>query len=583
MAMRAREHHSEIVQRVPRLQIFFAACMVVIAGAFWVVQVVHGARYRELAENNSLRKRVIKAPRGLIFDRVKRSLVENVASYNLFLHPARSADLATSRAFAETVLGEFTEAMAERWERPRGVTLVAEDLSLAEVARFEAMALEHPEFEIDAGHLRLYRHGAQTAHLVGYLSEASEARIASESGALRRGDLVGVVGVEAAFDSELRGVDGERRVVVDHRGRVKREHSRLPAEAGAELPLEIDLSMQQKVARYLEDSVGAVVALDPKTGGVRTMVSSPSYDPNIFTRRLDREQWESIVKAPHDPMQNRTLQNTYSPGSVFKIVVAAAGLTEREITPQESIYCGGATRIYNHRFRCWKRQGHGNVRLREAIRDSCDVYFYHLGQRLGIERIARYARLFGFGEKTGLEIGGEKAGLVPGEAWSLEARGTPWYPGETISVSIGQGPLLVTPVQIASMMAIVANGGVKVKPRLVEGDAVSERTSLDPEALAIIRDALSAVVNDGGTGAAARMKTFEVAGKTATVQVVEQVTWIDSEDLPYERRDHAWFASFAPVDDPQLVVVVFVEHGGHGSSAAAPLAKLMYETYFDAS
>ncbi len=581
--MRARQHHSEIVKRVPGLQFVFVVGVVILAAAYWVVQVVNGQDYRELALNNSLRMHTIEAPRGLIFERGRRPLVENVASYNLLLHAGRSGDLAASRAFAESILGEMSEATENRWERPRGVILVAEDLSLAEVARFEVMSLEHPEFEIDVGHLRLYRHGAQTAHVVGYLGEASEARLASSNGELRQGDLIGVVGAEAAFDKALRGSDGERRVVVDHRGRVKREHSRTLAEPGEELLLEIDLGMQQAVARFLEDSVGAVVALDPKTGGILTMVSSPSYDPNIFTRRLASERWQAIVKAPHDPLQNRTVQNTYSPGSVFKIVVAAAGLTERETTPGESIYCSGSTKLYNNQFRCWKRGGHGRVRLREAIRDSCDVYFYHLGQRLGIDRIARYARMFGLGSLTNLEIGGEKAGLVPDEAWSLAARNTPWYPGETISVAIGQGPLLVTPVQIASMMAIVANGGTRVTPRLVSGEVESAPTGLDPDALALIREALSAVVNDRGTGYAARMPGLEVAGKTATVQVVEQVTWIDSEDLPYERRDHAWFASFAPADDPQLVVVVFVEHGGHGSQAAAPLARLIYETYFKAS
>jgi penicillin-binding protein 2 len=392
-----------------------------------------------------------------------------------------------------------------------------------------------------------------------------------------------MVGIEEAFDDALRGTRGERRVVVDYRGRVKREQSRLSAQPGQDLALELDLRVQQAVARYLEGSVGAVVVLDPRTGAVLAMVSSPSYDPNIFTRRLAVEQWEQIVKAPHDPLQNRTLQNTYSPGSVFKIVVATAGLSEGVITPEQEVQCNGSTRLYNHQFRCWKRAGHGRVNLYKAIRDSCDVYFYHLGQRLGIDRIAYYARLFGLGKPTGVEIRGEKAGLVPDEAWSLKARKTPWYSGETISVAIGQGPLLVTPMQIASVMAVVANGGTRVRPRLVVGEVHREATGLDPAVLAVVREALAAVVNDGGTGAAARMPDLEVAGKTATVQVVEQVTWTDNKDLPYERRDHAWFASFAPADDPQLVVVVFVEHGGHGSSAAAPVAKLVYETYFEPS
>ena len=570
---KVREHHSEVVQRVPRLQLAFGGALLIIAAAYWVVQVAHGASYRELAINNSLRKKVIKAPRGLMYDGSQRPLVENVPRYNLILHPSRSRDLAASRAYVESILGPPTAAEAESWERPAGVRLVAEDLTLEEVARLEARSLEYPEFEIEVGHVRLYRHGAQTAHVVGYLSQASERRIAASDGELRAGDLVGVVGLEAAFDEALRGLDGERRVVVDHRGRVKREHSRLPATPGDVLRLELDLEIQQKVARYLEDRVGAVVALDPETGGIRAMVSSPSYDPNIFTRRLVPEQWEAIVRAPHDPLQNRTLQNAYSPGSVFKIVVGLAGLEENVITPETSVVCNGAARHYNHRFRCWKRQGHGRVKLREAMRDSCDVYFYALGKSLGIDRIAEYSRKLGFGRRTGVEIAGEKAGLVPDEAWSLASRKTPWYLGETISVSIGQGPLLVTPLQMATMMAAVANDGWLVKPRLVEGEVERSRVDIDPANLAIIRDSLSAVVNDGGTGTAARLESVEVAGKTATVQVIEQVTWIDSEDLPYEKRDHAWFASFAPVEDSRLVVVAFVEHGGHGSQAAAPLAR----------
>ena len=577
-----REHHSEIVRRVPRLQLFFGASLVIIGAAYWVVQVVHGAEYRELAVNNSLRKHVIEAPRGIIYDRSRNPLAENVASYNLILHPSRSRDLVASRAYFESILGAPPPAVAEAWSQATGARLVAEDLTLEEVARIEAHALEYPEFEIEVGHVRLYRQGAQTAHLVGYLSEASERRIAASEGRLSAGDLVGVVGLEAAFDGDLRGAKGERRVVVDHRGRVKREHSRLGARPGEDLQLEIDLRVQRAVARYLEDRVGAVVALDPRTGGVRAMVSSPSYDPNVFTRRLVPEQWEAIVKAPHDPLQNRTMQNVYSPGSVFKIVIALAGLAEREITTGTSVYCGGSVRHYNHRFRCWKRQGHGRVRLHEAMRESCDVYFYQVGKQLGIERIARYSRQIGLGTPTGIEIGGEKAGLVPDEAWSRRVRGTPWYLGETISVAIGQGPLLVTPLQIATMMATVANGGWHVTPHIVSGETERRPSGLDTEHLAIVRDALSAVVNEGGTGAPARVEGLEVAGKTATVQVIEQATWIGSEDLPYERRDHAWFASFAPVDDPQLVVVAFVEHGGHGSRAAAPVAKLVYETFFDA-
>ncbi|MDH3745163.1 MAG: penicillin-binding transpeptidase domain-containing protein, partial [Acidobacteriota bacterium] len=252
------------------------------------------------------------------------------------------------------------------------------------------------------------------------------------------------------------------------------------------------------------------------------------------------------------------------------------------------VFCGGSTRIYDRRFRCWKRRGHGSVNLHNAIRESCDVYFYHLGQKLGITRIAHYARLFGFGVPTRLDIAGEKPGLVPDLEWSQRVRGGPWYPGETISVAIGQGPLLATPLQIASMMATVASGGKRVIPRLEisnreTADRETETTILpiEPDVMKIVRDALRAVVNERGTGAAARIPGVDIAGKTGTAQVVEQKTWVSSEDLPFEMRDHAWFAAFGGFERPELVVVVFVEHGGKGSEEAAPLAKLLYEQYFE--
>ncbi len=259
-----------------------------------------------------------------------------------------------------------------------------------------------------------------------------------------------------------------------------------------------------------------------------------------------------------------------------------AGLSEGLIRPAETVFCGGATTIYNRRFRCWRRAGHGRVNLREAIKESCDVYFYHLGQKLGIERIADYARRFGLGAPTGLDIAGEKAGLVPDLEWSLRVRGERWYPGETISVAIGQGPLLVTPLQVATMMATVVNGGRRVVPRLTRGGEPPPPAAagIDPEVLARVREALRAVVEERATGAAARVPGLAVGGKTGTAQVVRQKTWVDSRDLPYEQRDHAWFASFASDGRRRLVAVVFVEHGGKGSTAAAPLAKLLYETYF---
>ena len=585
MATHVREHRDNLVQRLPLLQVALVVMLVLVGGSYWFVQVVHGDHYRTLAEENRLRNLPIEAPRGLIHDRHGRRLVENVPSYNLMLDPARADDTAESLRFAAGILDRPEADLRALLERPNRAApykpvLIAEDLSLAQVAHFNAVALEHPEFEIDVRHVRLYRHGPFTAHVLGYLREAAEAELAAPESPYSAGDLVGRSGIERRYDLYLRGEDGEQVVTVDSRGRLQAESGRRPARPGNRLDLTLDLELQQVAAVYFEDKVGSALVMDPDSGELLTLVSAPYYNPNVFARRLDREQWRQLIEAPNDPLQNRALQNSYPPGSVFKIVVATAGLSEGTVRPSETVFCNGATRIYNRRFRCWRRAGHGRVDLRDAIKESCDVYFYHLGQKLGIERIADYARRFGLGRRTGLDVGGEKTGLVPDPEWSLRVRGDRWYPGETISVAIGQGPLLVTPLQVATLMATVINGGRRVVPHLSHEQAMPATDSgLDPGPLAVVQEALRAVVEERATGAAARVAGLLVGGKTGTAQVVRQKTWVDSKDLPYEQRDHAWFASFASDGDRRLVVVVFVEHGGKGSTAAAPLAKLLYETY----
>ncbi len=583
--MEVREHREDLVRRLPGLRVAFLVVVCGIASFYWFVQVVHGSHYRERAENNRLRKASVRAARGLIFDREGRLLADNVPRYDLHLDRSRVRDLDGSLAFAATALDRPVEELRQVVERSRSgspfrALLLAEDLSLSQVARFSVEAFEHPEFEIEVGHVRLYRHGPLTAHVLGYLGEVTETELAEDE-TLDAGDLVGRRGLEKSNDEALRGQDGERVVVVDSRGRLRDEHGSRRAAPGRDLTLTLDLDLQQEAARYFADRVGAAVALDPRSGEILAYVSAPSYDPNLFARRLDRSQWRTIVDAANDPLQNRVVQNLFSPGSTFKIIVAAAGLTEGTVTTSDRYYCPGSTRIYNRRFRCWKPAGHGWVDLHDAIKFSCDVYFYHLGQKLGIETIARYARLFGLGTATGVDLLGERTGLVPDPDWSLRARKTKWYPGETISVAIGQGPLLVTPLQLASVMAVVANGGERVTPHLVRGSAQpAAPVEVDRVALEVVRRALWAVVNDRGTGAQASTPVVEVSGKTGTVQVVEQKTWTDSATLPFEKRDHAWFASYAPSDDPELVVVVFVEHGGKGSEQAAPLARILYEKHF---
>lgn len=562
--------------------------LAVVIGAYWYHQIIRAEHYERLAENNRLRVLRLDAPRGLIYDRSGRILVENTPTFRLMIDRSASSDLGASLAFAAGILGREERELRAALERHRGVArevpvLLAEDLELTQVARFEVSEPEHPEFEISTSRRRLYRHSFQTAHVVGYLGEPTPAEHDRDD-SLAAGDLVGRSGVELLRDRRLRGNHGERIVVVDSRGRLMGEDvQRADAEPGESVTLTIDLRLQQLAESLLADKAGAIVALDPRDGAVRAMVSSPSFDPNRFAGRLSQEDWDRIVHAPGKPLQNRAIQNTYPPGSVFKIVMAVAGLAEGLLRPEERVYCSGATRLYDRRWRCWQRRGHGFVDLRGALQHSCDTYFYRQGVKIGIEVIAAYARRLGLGGRTGVELPGESEGLVPDPEWSRDRRGYPWYPGETVSVAIGQGPLLTSPLQVAVMTAAVANGGFRVRPYLVAGGGEPpEPLGLDAEVIAFVAEALANVVANG-TGRSARTPVVAVAGKTGTAQVVAQETWIRSEDLPPDQADHAWFTSYAPVDAPELVVVVFVENGGRGSEAAAPLARELIEDHFGAA
>jgi penicillin-binding protein 2 len=586
-----REHRDDLVFRLKLMSRLVTGLLVLIAAGFWFVQLVQGDHYRELAENNRLRKLPIQAPRGLIYDRKGRLLVENIPSYNLMVDRSRSGKLGDALAFAAGVLGRPLPELQALMESYASIpdfkpVLLAENLSLGQVSRIGVAGLEFPEFEVEVQHLRLYRHREQTAHLLGYLGEATEKEIAAAEGLYEPGDLVGKKGIEQTYDRILRGTDGERAVVVDSRGRLLNEYGRREAKPGRNLTLAIDLDLQQEAARWLTgpEKVGAIVAMDPRNGEVLALVSAPAFNPNLFARRLQKKDWQALIEDPNHPLQNRAIQNTYSPGSTFKIVMATAGLTEGLVNERSATSCGGGASFYGRFFRCWRKGGHGTLNARGALKNSCDVYFYSLGQRMGIERIAQYARLLGIGSLTGIDIDGEKKGLVPDPEWALKVRGMKWYPGETISVSIGQGPVLMTPLQMAEMTAIVANGGYKVIPHLIKGAEMPEpeRVKLDEDAIRIVHEGLWAVVNEpGGTAYhRARVPGAEMAGKTGTVQVIAQSARTEARALPFKYRDHAWFTSFAPATNPEIVVSVFAEHGGSGSGVAAPIAQALHAKYF---
>ena len=591
--MRIRQHRKTLIARIGRINSGIQVVLLLITAAYWYVQIAEGANYRQMADENRLRKLSAEAPRGLIRDRHHRPLVENVPSYSLYIDRTRSEGDAGLR-FAAQVLDvpvQDLEAVLEthrRTPRFQPVRLAAQ-LTLTQVSQLEALKLELPELEIVVEHLRLYRHAGQTAHLLGYLGEIDESRLRSEGSDYRSGDQVGKKGVEEIYEATLRGQRGEHIVVVDSRGRVVGEQEQISAVAGQDVTLTIDLDLQQTAVQQLEGRVGSIVALDPRNGQILAMVSSPAFDSNLFARRLRPEEWQQLVSDPNHPLQNRAIQNTYPPGSVFKIVMALAGLDQGKIDPQQTrVFCPGYSTLYNNRYRCWRAGGHGWVNLETSLRYSCNVYYHSLSQQLDIDQISHYARMFGLGRKTAIDLKGEKAGLVPSKAWSLEARGTPWYAGETISVATGQGPILVTPLQVAVMLAATANGGYLVHPHLaIDAQTPSphdprDQLPLQPEHLNLVREALrSTVHHPEGTGREVRIDGLQVAGKTGTAQVIAQEVRTTNDELAPEHRDHAWFASYAPVDDPQLVVVVFVEHGGGGSTAAAPLAKAVFEKHFE--
>ena len=610
--MQVRRRQTEMINRVQFLLRVVQVLVVLVVVGYWSVQVKGGSTFRELAENNRLRRLRIEAPRGVIRDREGRPLVENVPGYSLMIDRSRALDVGASLRFAAEVLGEAPadlEAIVRRYQNlpPSRPIKLAAGLSLNEVTQLSASFYEHKEFEIDVDSRRLYRYGLHTAHLIGYLGEVSPAELLRGEGLYRPSDRVGKRGIEQRYDPQLRGKNGAQLVVVDSRGQEVQELEKEPAQAGSDLTLTLDLDLQQRAAELFEERgeaahdastpdgtaddgedhslVGTVVALDPRNGDVLALVSAPAYDPNIFTRRLNRQEWQDLIENPYHPLQNRAIQNAFPPGSVFKIITALTALEKRVVDPNFSVFCPGYSIVYGNRFRCHKQGGHGTMNLRSAFKNSCNVYFHALGQRLQIDTLAETARRFGFGRLTGIDLEGERAGLVPDTRWAKERRKMPWYPGETISVVTGQGPILTTPMQIAVMMAEVANGGYRVEPRLYRDPQnpapPPEPLGVSPQNLALVREALWAVVNDGGTGNAAKVPGLDIAGKTGTAQVVRQETWTTNDQLAAEERDHAWFASFAPVNDPKIVIVVFVEHGGGGSRAAAPIAKALYEKFFE--
>lgn len=597
--IRQREQDPWIGSRIGLLQWLALGLFVLLLGRLYWMQVVRSEEFRTLSENNRLRLRAIRAPRGLILDRKGRSIAETAASFDLICFPGDVPDIERElRLLAEVVDFDSAEIreriLAAKRKNPFKSITVARDIRFEQVSVIELNREALPGFSILVEAKRSYPFGERFAHVLGYVGEASGEELEpGDNGGVFMGDLVGKNGLEKTWGRSLRGENGGRYVEVDAAGRDRRLVKEVTPRRGDTVETTLDAEIQKAAFDAMGNRAGAVIAMDPRSGEILALVSTPAYDPNLFSRKLRTEEWQALVQNPRKPMQNKGIQGTYAPGSTIKLMLALEALESEVQDPRASVFCDGIFTLGNRNFRCWQEKGHGRVDMYKAVVQSCDVYFYALGLKLDPDRLAKREREMGLGEQTGIDLPGERKGLVPDVAWKREARKERWLPSDSVLQGIGQGAIHVTPLGMLSAYSVIAAEGKVVRPRLVrrvlrfdgtvEEVPVEVRADLQfrRETVAFMRRSLSGVVNDHGTGGAAKLPGIEVGGKTGTAQVVQvKGKMIKSEHLPYEIRDHAWFVGFAPVQEPEIAVVAMVEHGGHGGSAAAPVVKAVMQEYF---
>jgi penicillin-binding protein 2 len=601
-AINKQEVAPKLRARARRLYLVFIIAFLGLITRLIFLQIVEGERYTYLSENNRIRIKRIPGTRGMILDRQGQLLVDSRPSFDLLFIPEDSEDPEQTLRVLAHYLGhdekEMVGLLEANKQRPAFEELVlGKDVDWPTVVAVESHQLDLPGVTLRARPRRNYADGVMGAHVLGYLGEIGPAQLKTlKDEGYVLGDEIGQYGLERRWEEVLRGQSGGQQVEVDALGRRVRVLHEVTDIPGYTVHLTLDRELQQTAFEALKGSEGTIVALDVHTGAILAMVSTPAFDPNVFARGIKGDEWRALIKDQQRPLSNRATQGQYPPGSTFKIIMSVAGLEEGVIDPDARISDPGFYFFGNRSFRDWKKGGHGAVDLHRAIVESCDVYFYQLGPRLGIDRISKWAHAFGLGEKTGVALDDERSGTIPDTAWKRKRFRQPWYPGETVSVAIGQGYVTVTPLQLVNMMATVANGGTLYRPRIVDkvesvnngvvreyGPEIIRKIDVKPSTLERVREALADVVRTpAGTGGAARSNIVTIAGKTGTAQVVEMKGgYVKTEQLAYLNRDHAWFVSFAPVDNPQIAVVVMIEHGGHGASAAAPLAKKVIEKYIE--
>jgi penicillin-binding protein 2 len=562
-----------------------------VAGQLANLQILSGERLAALSDKNRLRLRPIAAPRGILFDRTGLPLVDNRPAFTLVVVPRDVPDLG---ALTERLAGLLAVPESELRDRLGRVSpdspwpiRLSRGLTLEEVARIEEWRLDLPGVTVEVEPQRAYPGVRFAAHLLGYVREASEQDLGRNG--MRRGDLVGQTGLERLHDEHLRGRDGGEQIEVDAYGRLIRVLDRREPVPGAHMWTTLDRRIQQAAEDALGARAGAIVVMDPRNGDVLALASHPAYPVERFSRPLDRETWLSLVEDPTRPLLNRAVQGIYPPGSLFKIILAAAGLQSQAITPFDRLSCPRAWMFGGRPYHNWEDHDRGALTLREALQFSCNTFFYQLGLKLGPEKIAQMAEAFGFGRVTDSGLTGERPGLVPSPAWKRATLKDKWHPGDTVSLSIGQGLITVTPLQVARFMAAVANGGTLWKPRLVdrvvtadgrlireEAPEIQGRVDVAPVIFEFLHEALGAVVAEG-TGKQARVPGVTVGGKTGTAQTHE---FRSEAERKRRDQDHAWFAGFAPLEEPQVAIVVFAERAGLGGQVAAPIAREVLRAIF---
>jgi penicillin-binding protein 2 len=585
-------------QRLSAMQLVIAGVFALLVVAFWVFQVAQHQKFAEIAENNHQRRLPLPAPRGVLFDRHGKVLVENQNTTNIALVREQSGNIDRTLRVLAVATGtdeaKLRETVSRRRREPsyRPIVLI-ENASSAQLAAFKARRLELPGIIEQLLPARQYPSNDLGAHLFGYVSEASETDLSRpEYAGAEAGSMVGKAGIEQAYNKLLMGTDGDRLVVVNSRGREMSISQETPPEEGQRVQLTIDADVQRATEEGFRHYGynGAAVMLDPRNGEVLAFTSLPAYNPNSFAGGIDTTSWNELMENPLKPLQNRALQGRYSPGSTFKIAVAVAALEEGVAGPDFRVFCPGGATFYNRYFQCHLKGGHGSVDMRHALEKSCNVYFYTLGKMLEVDRIHKWSSLLGLGEKSGIDLPNEAKGLVPSTEWKKTTREPKWYPGETISVAIGQGQVNVTPISLATMMMTVANGGTRHTPHVVKAVDSGEgwvpvpppppqsTVRMKQSTIDAVHEGLWMVVNAAGTGGRGKIVGYNVAGKTGTAQVIS-LTGAKVAKGKMDVRDHGWFVFFAPHDKPEIAGVIFAEHSEHGY-LGAPIAKYAMETYF---